>query len=135
MADLTITAASVVPGTNSRQVAGIAGETIAAGKAVYKAAATGKYMLADNNGAAEAKIPVGIALTGSSLNQPITVHLSGDITIGATIVAGTSYYLSDVPGSIGLFADLASGESVALIGIAKSTTVLAVSIVVPGVTL
>lgn len=136
MADLTITAANVVPGTNSTQVNGIAGETITAGKAVYKAAATGKYMLADNNsGVAEAKIATGIALNGASLNQPVTVHTKGDVTIGATIVAGTSYYLSDTPGGIGPFADLAAGESVCLLGIGKSTTVLSVAIQAPGVTL
>lgn len=136
MADLTLTPASVVPGSTSRQENGIAGETIAAGKVVYKQASTGKYMLADDNGAsAEMKIPTGIALNGASLNQPVSVHKSGDITIGATIVAGTSYYLSDTPGGICPFADLLAGENVALIGIGKSTTVLLVNITVPGVTL
>ncbi len=128
--------ANVVAGSNSAQISGVAGETIAAGKAVYKSSATGKWMLADSNSAtAEARQAQGIALTGSSLNQPLTIHRSGDITIGGTLVAGTAYYLSDTPGGICPVADVGAGEYVCLLGLAKSTTVLAVSIQYPGVSL
>lgn len=136
MADLSITAANVVAGSNSSQEQGIAGETITAGQALYKSSTTGKWMKADNNSAtAEAKVPVGIALHGASLNQPIRVHKGGDITIGATVTAGTAYYLSDTAGGICPLADVASGEDAVLLGLAKSATVLAVAIQVPGVTL
>lgn len=136
MVDITITPASVVPGNNSTQVTGIAGETITAGKAVYKSSATGKWMLADSNSAtAEARQAQGIAMTGSSLNQPVTVHRGGDITIGGTLVAGTDYYLSDTPGGICPRADIGTGEYVCMLGLAKSTTVLAVNIQFPGVSL
>lgn len=136
MADLTITAANVVAGANSANVTGAAGETIAAGKAVYLASATKKWMLADSNSAtAEARQATGIALNGASANQPVSVHKSGDITIGATLTAGTAYYLSDTPGGICPLADVGSGEYVCLIGLAKSTTVLAVDVQFPGVAL
>jgi len=136
MADLTITAANVVSGTNASRETGTAGETIAAGKTVYKSPTTGLWMLADSNSATvAAKTAGGIALCGSSLNQPIVVHKGGDITIGATLTAGSRYYLSETPGGIQPEADLGAGENVCLLGIAKSTTVLALSIQAPGVTL
>lgn len=136
MADITITPANVVPGSNASLVQGTAGETIAAGKALYLASATKKWMLADSNSAtAEARQADGIALTGSSLNQPIVVHKSGDITIGATLTAGVAYYLSDTPGGICPVADVGAGEYVCLLGLAKSTSVLAVNIQFPGVSL
>lgn len=136
MADLTITAASVISASGSSVDRGTAGATITAGQAVYKDAATGKYLLADNNSAtAAARTPAGIALNGASNGQPLAVHRSGDITIGATLTAGVAYYLSDTPGGIGPVADLAAGEYPTVIGIAKSTTVLAVDINASGVAL
>lgn len=126
MSDLSITAASVLAAEGSPMEHGTAGEAITAGKAVYKSSSTKKWMLADSNSAtAEARQATGIALNGASLNQPITVAKFGaDITIGATIVAGTDYYLSDTPGGICPRADVGSGEYVCLLGLAKSTTVL-----------
>lgn len=136
MADLSITAASVIAGDNAGRASGIAGETITAGKAVYLAAATKKWMLADSNSAtAEARRATGIALNGASLNQPINVATGGDITIGATLTAGTAYYLSDTPGGICPVADIGTGEYVCLLGLAKSTSVLAVDIQFPNVAL
>lgn len=128
MTDIVITAASVVAGSNSRKEPGVAGETIAAGKVVYKAAATGKWMLADNdNASAEVRGSggVGIALNGASLNQPIDVHLGGDITAGGTLTAGTMYYLSGTPGGICPLADVTGGDYLVPLGAAKSTSVLA----------
>lgn len=136
MADLTVTAASVVKGSNSQNVTGVAGETITAGQVVYKDATTLKWLKADNDSAtAAAKTAGGIALNGASLNQPLVVHTAGDITIGATLVAGSPYYLSSTAGGIMPAADLGTGDYVCLIGLAKSTTVLAVDISTPGVTL
>ena len=66
---------------------------------------------------------------------PLGVLKSGDLTIGATLTAGTAYYLSDTAGGICPLADVGSGEYVVLIGIAKSTSVLAVDIQYPGVSL
>jgi hypothetical protein len=136
MADLTITAANVVAGSGSVQETNLAGETIAAGKSVYKSSTTKKWMLADSNSAtAEARKAGGIALNGASLNQPITVHKAGDLTLGAVLTAGTAYYLSDTPGGICPLADVGAGEYVCQLGLAKSTTVLAVDIQFPNVSL
>lgn len=136
MVDITITAANVAAGSDSQQERGTAGATITAGQAVYKDAADGKYKLADNNSATAAvRQPLGIALNGASDGQPLTIHKLGDITIGATLEAGTTYYLSDTPGGICPIADVGSGEYAAIIGIAKSTSVLAVKINYSGVAL
>lgn len=136
MTDLSVTPVNVIAGSNSQQERGFAGAAIAAGQAVYKDAATGEFLLADNNsGTAAARTPYGIALNSAGDGQPLFVHRSGDLTIGATLVAGTTYYLSDTPGGICPLADVGSGEYACIVGIAKSTSVLAVGIQPSGVAL
>lgn len=132
MADLSITAANVVPQSGAKIEHVIAGETIAAGKVVSKAT-TGKYVLSDSDVSA-LKSPLGIAVNSASLNQPLAIMKSGDVVIGATLTAGVAYYLSNTPGGICPVADVGAGEDVVLIGLAKSTTILAVDIQIPGVT-
>lgn len=135
MTDISITAANVVAGSDAKTENGIAGETITAGQVVYKAAATGKYMKADSDSAtAEVRKARGIALNGGSLNQPLTILRSGDVTIGGTLTAGLAYYLSKAtPGGICPVADIASGGYSVIVGIAESTSVLHVQIVESGV--
>jgi len=136
MTDISITAASVVAAASAVKQTGIAGEAITAGQVVYKAAATGKFMLCDGDSATAAvRVPLGIALNGGSDGQPMVIAKSGDVTIGATLTAGTAYYLGDDPGGICPLADVTTGDDVVLIGLAKSTSVLAVNIIVSGVTL
>lgn len=136
MADLVITAASVVAGSNSSREQGAAGELLLAGQAVYKDDATSKYLKADSNSATvAARRARGIALNGGSLNQPISIHKFGDLTMGATLTVGAAYYLSDTPGGICPVADVGTGEYVCLLGIAKSASVLAVDIQFPNVSL
>jgi len=134
MADITVTPANVLPGSNAGIDSGIAGETIAAGKTVYLNTTTNRWMLSDNNGTGTRQVN-GIALNAASVGQPISIQKSGDITIGATIVAGQDYWLSGTPGGICPRADLTTGMDPVLVGIAKSTTVLAISTIDPGVTL
>ncbi len=124
MADIAITAANVLPGSTARNEDGIAGETITAGQLVYRAAATGKFMKADANGATEAKAVRGVALNGASNGQPLRIQKKGLITIGGTLTAGVSYYLSDTPGGLCPLADVGVGEDFSFVGIASSTTVL-----------
>jgi len=134
MADLTITAASVIAGTGAKSVSGTAGATITAGQTVYLDSADNEYKLADCDSATEAvRSPVGIALHGASDGQPLKVHTKGLITIGATMTAGATYYLSQNAGGICPIADLGSGDYRTIIGIATSTTVLDVQIIESGV--
>ncbi|MDX0315904.1 hypothetical protein GOC54_33815 [Sinorhizobium meliloti] len=134
MADLSINSALVVAGTNSTRDTGTAGETITAGQPIYLDATTNKWMKSDNNGTGTRTVH-GISLNGASLNQPVSIHKSGDITIGATLVAGTDYWLSGTAGGICPRADLVAGMDTIQVGIAKSTSVLSVDIQDPGVTL
>ncbi|MBD9542945.1 hypothetical protein IB276_26215 [Ensifer sp. ENS04] len=136
MADLVLTASAIIAGSNAAVVHGTSGETITAGKAVYQSASTKKWMLADSNSAtAAARQAAGIALNGASDGQPIAVHKSGDLTVGAVLTAGQAVYLSDTAGGLCPLADVGAGEYVCLIGLAKSTTVLAVDIQFPNVAL
>lgn len=136
MSDLSITAANVLPGTDAAMKHGWAGETITAGQTVYKKASDGKYYKADNNaGTSEARTPKGVALNGASAGQPITIQESGDITIGATLTAGTAYFQSGTAGGICAAADLTTGMYPTSLGIAKSTTVLDLNITASGVSL
>lgn len=136
MADLTITAASVIMGTGASIKHGTAGATITAGQQLYLDTATDTWKLADSNSATAAvRVPSATALHASLAGQPITVLTGGPITIGATLTAGVAYYLSDTPGGICPVADVGSGEYVTIIGIATSTTVLDVDYTSSGVAL
>lgn len=136
MADLTITAASVVKGSGAGVDYGTAGATITAGQAVYKDSATAKYQLADSDSATAAvRDPGGIALNGAANNQPLAVLTSGPVTIGATLTPGVAYYLSNTPGGICPVADVGAGEYSVVIGMATSASVLDVDIQASGVSL
>lgn len=134
MADLTITATSVVADNTATIVRGTAGAAITAGQVVYLDPTTGKYNLADTDSATAAvRQAHGVALNGAALNQPISVCTAGPVTIGATIEAGTAYYLSGTPGGICPVADVAAGDYPLIVGQGESTTVLNVDIVYAGV--
>lgn len=136
MADLSITAADIVADSAASTASGTAGATITAGQVVYLDGADNKYKLADaDSGTAAAKAPAGIALHGAADGQPLKIIKSGDLTMNAVLTAGTDYYLSATAGGIAPRADLGVGDDVVLLGLAKSTTVLAVDIQIPGVTL
>jgi hypothetical protein len=135
MADISITAANVVPGSDAVRESGTAGATITAGQLVYLDTSDMKFKLADSNGAAALRVPNGIALNGASNGQPLSVQKGGDITIGGTLTAGIPYFLSDTPGGLCPLPDIGTGEYSCIVGIAKSTSVLAVNIQPSGVAL
>jgi len=136
MADISITAANVLAGTNSTRKHGTSGATITAGQVVYLEDSSNTWKLADNNSATAAvRTAQGIALNGAASGQPITVLTGGDITIGGTLTAGTAYYLSDTPGGICPVADIGSGEYSCFLGMATSASVLSVAIKYSGVAL
>lgn len=125
MADITITPANVAPGTSATQISGIAGETITAGMAVYFKSSTQKWMKAACGATAEESgygVQYGIALTGSSLNQPVVVDTSdaNGITIGGTTVQGAAYVVSATPGGICPIEDLVAGNFVTILGVGQT---------------
>lgn len=136
MSDIAITAANVVADTTASRESGTAGETIAAGKFVYKNSTSHKWMLADADSVtAAARQARGVALNSASLDQPLVVATGGPVTIGGTLTAGLAYYLSSTAGGMCPVADIGTGEYVCLLGIAASTTVLNVGIQFPNVVL
>jgi hypothetical protein len=128
--DLSVTAASVLPATDAVLQTGVAGEAVTAGQLVYKKAADGKWYKADCNSAtAEVRVASGVVTNGAAAGQPVVVQRSGSITIGATLTAGTVYYLSGTAGGIRPVADNTTGDYPQAVGIATSTTVLKLNFV------
>ena len=127
MANLTITAASVLAGSGNTQD-GTAGTTITAGQPVYLDATTGTYKLAQNDGTAAEAAVAGISLHAALAGQPLKIQTTGTLTIGSTVVLGEIYILSATAGALCPCADLVSTNRTVLIGIATSTTVLTLCI-------
>ncbi len=129
MADLVITAASVLPGASAKKINGTAGATITAGQVLYLDSATNTLKLADNDSATAAvREPVGIALHAAASGQPLTYLSSGSITIGATTAVGVVYVLSSTAGGICPVADVGAGDYNSIIGIGTSVTAINVKI-------
>ncbi|MEQ1956009.1 hypothetical protein [Mesorhizobium sp. CN2-181] len=135
MADVTIAAANVLAGAGAEIEHGIAGATETAGQALYRDAVDSRLKVSDNDGAAAVRKVRGLALNGAANGQPMAIIRRGPVTIGGTLVAGTTYCLSSTPGAICPQADVASGDDVVIIGVALSTSVLNVDIEQTGVTL
>jgi hypothetical protein len=127
VADLTITAASVVAGEDADFFQATAGETLTAGMPVYLDSTTNQLLGADCTDSMDTAEVKGIALHAASLDQPLRCQTAGEITIGATVVLSTIYILSD-NGLICPAADLASGDYTTIIGVASSATKLRLNI-------
>ena len=135
MADLTVTAANVVKGSNAKTEIGLFGATVLAGHAVYADPAdSNKFKLADADSATAAvRSTRGVALNGGSNNQPAVIQTEGLITIGATVAVGTVYVQSDAPGGIRPAADNGRGDFVTVLGIGISASQIDLKIHVSGV--
>lgn len=121
MADLTVTATSVVPISGSVQ-SGIAGETITAGNSLYIKAADGKLWKAQCDGTAEEATCVGVAMNGGAVNQPVAYVADGSVNIGATTSKATTYVVSATAGGIAPQADLIATNRISYVGYATDTT-------------
>lgn len=129
MADITITAANVVPGTGAVIENHTAGAAITAGQAVYYDTSTLTVKLADcDNASSTVRSVRGIALNSCASGQPVAVQVDGLITIGATIAAGVVYCLSDTAGGIRPVADQGSGDYTSVIGIGTTTAIMDIQI-------
>ena len=127
MADVVITAASVVRGAAAKVEMGIAGAAITAGQTVYKDPADA------DAATAEVRTTRGIALNSAANNQPLAVQTGGRLSIGGAVVRGTVYVQSDTPGGIMPTADLEAGDYVTVLGVAVSAAELELNIQVSGV--
>jgi hypothetical protein len=124
MADITVTAANVAPGTGAVVVTGTFGETVTAGQAVYLKSSDSEWYLA-NADAATTDDVVGIALNGGANGQPGSVQTRGQITIGGTVAIGTVYVLSAAAaGGIAPVADLAATNLVTVVGVGITAAII-----------
>jgi predicted transcriptional regulator len=121
MADLTITATNVVPGTGASIQYGIAGETLLAGQALYLKAADGRMWKAECDAAVEAATCAGVALNGASPGQTVGFVSNGTMTIGATTAKTTTYMVSAAAGGICPQVDLVSTNKICIVGVATDT--------------
>ncbi|MGQ3299643.1 hypothetical protein [Reyranella sp.] len=137
MADLSITAASVLAGATALVEHGEkAGATLVAGQVVYKDNADFRLKLSDNDsGTPGVRTVLGITLNGGAAGQPVSIVKKGPVTLNAVLTAGVVYGVSSTPGGIAPLADVASGDDVIILGVALSTTVLDLQINDTGVTL
>lgn len=126
MADLSITPASVVPGSHAKLVPGTSGGTLTAGAAAYYDTTTSTWKLADSDSstATAGSAGIGIAMNGASAGQPVVINLEDDdLTVGATVsMSAPVYILSDTAGGIAPIADIDTGDYPVVLMVAKSTT-------------
>jgi len=134
MADLTITPANVIADPGAKIVPKVASAAIEAGESAYLSSVTDKVGLYDADGAGDAAVLYGVAVNGAAIGQVVCVATGGTLAIGATVAVGTLYLGSDTAGGIRPVADLNSGDKVGVLGIAVSTSKIALNIWNPGVT-
>lgn len=133
--DISVTAASVIKGTEASTGRGTAGGTITAGQPVYiDSSDSNKVKITDADASDAAAAAVGIALHASLSGQPIEYQISGNLTFNAVLTTGKAYVCSATAGGIAPIADLATGWRTTLLGIATSTTNLKMNIIVSGAT-
>ena len=127
MADLTITASAVVPAAGSQTTRVTAGATITAGQVVYMDV-NGVAQLARAN-SATTDDAIGIAVSGSSSGQPLTIVSSGPLSFGSIISTGKIYVLSAAAaGGIAPIDDIAIGDYVTRIGYGLNATQIQVDL-------
>ena len=120
MADLSITAANVLPSDQASISEGICGETITAGQAVYIDTANNNVLkLAYNAGTLLQGTVAGIALNGGAAGQVIRyVYQDPALVLGCTMTVGDAIYLGGVAGGLTkTTTDLDTGEFCSIVGI------------------
>lgn len=125
MADVTVTATSVVPDSGTQTLDAILGAAVTAGQTLYLDAADGnKAKLADANASAATAATKGIALNGGAIGQPVKLAIGGTLNPGFTVGVGAVYVQSATPGGIAPVADLAAGHFPVVLGIGVTASQL-----------
>ena len=132
MADITLTAAAVKPGTNAQTLEVTYGATITQGKAVYLDTGTNTWKVADCNTSSATAACGGIALTSGASGQPGVVITGGNMT-GDGMTAYVIYILSTSGGICPSTDFSAVTDYMTVLGVATTTTNLKLAINVTGV--
>lgn len=122
IADLTITASSVINVNGGICKDFLAGASLIAGQSVYLDT-NNVWQKAQSDSAAHlgSGARTGITLHAAGTGQPIAVQESGVITIGATVTVGTLYVISAAAaGGIAPFTDLVSTNKIHILGIGST---------------
>lgn len=135
MADITVTAANVVPDAGYKSLKLTAGGTVTRGNPVYQdSGASYKVKRADANASQATAQVMGIALNDAGDGQPVEVMTEGVLAFGAAVIAaGLLYVVSATAGGIAPSADLTTGWYTGLVGYALDTSKLQLMIRPTGV--
>ena len=120
MADLSITAASVIPSANAVIAIGVAGATIVAGQSLYIDTANSNVLkLYDADGSALTSTMAGIALGGAGSGQSVRyVTQDPALVLGCTMAVGDTLWGSDTAGGLTItFAELEAGDYITCVGV------------------
>ncbi len=131
----------MLPGVGAQTKTYPAGGALTPGQAVYANTAAPVAVLAAScnaKGGSQAAAYLGIALNGAAVGQPVSVQLSGLITlpttgVGTVLVVGGSYMLSETAGDICPVADLLTGDFPVFIGFAPNVNQINMTPVLAGV--
>ena len=133
MADISQTAANVKAGASSTRVQLVqGGETITQGQPVYLAS-DGKYYQTDANDTAIKAQAKGIAVTPAATDGYFLMANDGLVNLGATLAVGQVYVVSATKGGIAPYADLTTNDYVTILGIATTTALMEINIIISGV--
>lgn len=133
MANITQTAANVAAGSSATRVQLVqAGEAITQGMPVYLAS-DGKYYQTDANDTAVKAQAKGIAVSPAATDGYFLMAVDGLINLGATLAVGQIYCVSATKGAIAPYGDLTTNDFVTILGIATTTALMDINIVISGV--
>lgn len=133
MADISITAANVKAGSSATRVQLIqAGEAVTQGQPVYLAS-DGKYYQTDANDTSIKSQAKGIAVTPASTDGYFLMANDGPVNMGATLAVGQIYCVSATKGGVAPYADLTTNDYVTILGVATTTALLEIDILISGV--
>lgn len=133
MANITQTAANVAAGSSATRVQLVqAGEAITQGMPVYLAS-DGKHYQTDANDTAVKAQAKGIAVSPASTDGYFLMAVDGLINLGATLAVGQIYCVSATKGAIAPYGDLTTNDFVTILGVATTTALLDINLLVSGV--
>jgi hypothetical protein len=125
MADISITAANVVPSANATLIQGVAGEAVTRGQTLYYDSAAGTYKKFDANDTAKDTL-VGLACEDAAAGQPLIVCTKDPaLALGGTVAIGDTVWGSATAGGLTkTFADLVTGWRVYVVGVANAANTI-----------
>jgi hypothetical protein len=124
MADLSQTPGNVkLVKSNGVQV-GVAGESLTQGQPAYQV--NGQWFRADANDGLLKSQARAIVLTPAATGENVLLAgANSEVNLGATLAVGQVYVVSATVGAIAPYADLVTNDYVTILGVAKTTAILA----------